>query len=80
LNDTAEIYIYHTDPTNWDSDGDLLSDFEELFDTGTDPLDSDTDDDGYSDGDEVTAGTDPLDPEDYLELQHLHQLPHQRQH
>jgi hypothetical protein len=32
-------------------------------DTGTDPLLPDTDGDGYSDGNEVTAGSDPTDPD-----------------
>lgn len=50
-----------------DTDGDGLSDFAEVgFEPGsateTDPLVFDTDGDGVGDGDEVTNGTDPLDP------------------
>jgi hypothetical protein len=52
-----------------DDDGDgLLDDVEtdtgiyvNASDTGTDPRNPDTDGDGYSDGDEVAAGSDPLD-------------------
>lgn len=69
LEDSFEINI-NTDPHNWDSDGDNISDYDEVaFDgdddgydpqTDTNPLDQDTDGDGYSDGAEVTAGSDPL--------------------
>jgi len=51
-----------------DSDGDGLIDSIEdsngngIFDPGeTDPLNPDTDGDGFTDGEEVSAGTDPLD-------------------
>ncbi len=47
-----------------DTDGDGLSDDVELLDTLTDPYLLDTDGDTHNDGDEVTAGTDPLDPFD----------------
>jgi hypothetical protein len=53
-----------TDPTKADSDGDGLSDGDEVNNLGTDPLLQDTDGGGVPDGDEVTAGADPLDPED----------------
>ena len=33
----------------------------------TDPLDTDTDDDGMPDGSEIADGTDPNDPEDFVE-------------
>jgi len=55
-------------PTDWDRDGDGLTDWEE-WELGTDPLDPDTDGDGISDGDEVD-GTGPLEdwgPTDPLE-------------
>ena len=66
LTDAQEAEI-GTDPANPDSDGDGLSDFAEVgfepgSSPGTDPLDPDSDDDGVGDGDEVAAGTDPLDP------------------
>jgi hypothetical protein len=62
-----------TDPLDADTDDDGLTDgvetdtgvFVDPGDTGTDPLDPDTDGDGVSDGDEVTAGTDPLDPSSF---------------
>jgi hypothetical protein len=66
LTDAQEAEL-GTNPELADSDGDGLSDFAEVgFEpgsaTGTDPNLSDTDADGVGDGDEVTNGTDPLDP------------------
>ncbi len=49
-----------TDPTNSDTDGDGLSDFDEVLACRTDPLVADTDGDGLCDGEEVAADTDPL--------------------
>ncbi|MEN0062510.1 MAG: MopE-related protein [Myxococcota bacterium] len=46
-----------------DADVDGLTALEEVA-GGTDPSVADTDDDGVFDGDEVTLGTDPLDPRD----------------
>ena len=45
-----------------DGDYDGLSCDEEVFLHGTDTEDPDTDGDGALDGEEVCAGTDPLDP------------------
>lgn len=45
-----------------DSDGDLLTNKQEIQQFGTDPLFRDSDRDGVWDGEEVNAGTDPLDP------------------
>ena len=57
-----------TDPTNDDTDNDLLGDGEEVLEHSTDPLDADTDDGGRTDGQEVnTDGTDPLDGSDDLD-------------
>jgi hypothetical protein len=63
--DTANFMV--TDVLT-DYDGDGIEDIYETntgiyvspTDTGTDPLDSDTDGDGFNDGDEIAAGTDPL--------------------
>jgi len=46
-----------------DPDHDGLSNIEEYY-NGTDPMDSDTDGGGENDGSEVSAGRDPLNPED----------------
>ena len=61
-----------TDPLDADSDDDGLNDGEEdanadgaMDGMETDPLDPDSDDDLFSDWVEVTAGTNPLDPESY---------------
>ena len=50
-----------------DDDNDGLSDEWEITIYGTDPLDTDTDDDGMPDGSEIADGTDPNDPEDFVE-------------
>jgi hypothetical protein len=44
-----------------DPDRDGLTNFDESW-RGTDPSDSDSDNDGWSDGEEVAAGSNPLDP------------------
>jgi hypothetical protein len=53
-----------------DSDGDGLTNYEEfqlqnIYGQPTDPNNPDTDGDGVTDKEEVDAGTDPLNPEDY---------------
>jgi hypothetical protein len=45
-----------------DSDSDGISDYLEKVKYGTDPTNQDTDGDGYLDGEEIAAGTNPLDP------------------
>jgi len=52
--------IYITDPTDPDTDDDLLPDGYELMVTGTSPVDSDTDDDGLIDGYEFDTDGDGL--------------------
>ncbi len=47
--------------TTTDSDEDGLTDYDEINIYGTDPYDRDSDDDLLLDGEEVVAGTDPLD-------------------
>lgn len=51
-----------TDPNNWDTDGDELSDGDEKLVWETDPLNPDTDGDSYSDGQEVRSGYSPTGP------------------
>jgi agmatine deiminase len=41
---------YGTDPTDWDTDGDGLNDYDEIIVYGINPIDSDIDDDGILDG------------------------------
>jgi hypothetical protein len=57
-------HLAFTDPTNADTDGDGVSDFDEVFNPVVDPLNVDTDADLLSDVDEVDIHTtDPLDPD-----------------
>ncbi|MBA7521461.1 hypothetical protein ES705_13568 [subsurface metagenome] len=49
----TEELVYNTDPFNYDTDGDKLSDGEEVNIYRTNPLSRDTDGDGYSDYDEI---------------------------
>lgn len=54
------------DPTSLqDSDGDGLTDWQEAYQYRTSPITRDSDKDGIGDGDEVNAGTDPADPDNY---------------
>lgn len=59
LTDEQE-YTVGTDPYNWDSDADALSDGDEVLLYFTDPLSRDTDGGGLFDGFEVDNGLDPL--------------------
>ncbi|MDH4274129.1 MAG: thrombospondin type 3 repeat-containing protein, partial [Gammaproteobacteria bacterium] len=58
---TGEIALRYFSTSTTDTDGDGLTDAEEFVYYGTDAYAADTDGDTFSDGDEVTAGTDPLD-------------------
>lgn len=64
LVDGHELYATGTDPLDDDSDGDGLRDGEEVLRHDTDPGRADTDRGGTPDGAELTAGTDPTDPND----------------
>ena len=59
-----EEFTLLTDPTEVDSDGDLLADGAEVADYLTSPTNADTDGDYVSDGEEVAAELDPLDAAD----------------
>ncbi len=61
LSDDVEKEI-GTDPNNWDTDGDGLSDGDEALVWRSNPLNADTDGDGYSDGAEVKNGYSPIGP------------------
>ncbi len=61
LDNTREIDT-QTNPNNWDTDGDDLSDGDEVIIWKTDPLNKDTDGDTYLDGQEVKAGYSPTGP------------------
>lgn len=61
LDDIREKDI-NTDPNNWDSDNDLLSDGDEVTIWKTDPLNPDSDGDSFEDGVEVRNGYNPAGP------------------
>ncbi|NVM55857.1 MAG: hypothetical protein HWN66_19310, partial [Candidatus Helarchaeota archaeon] len=66
LTNAAEIYEHGTDAFNPDTDGDGLADGLEVGTYGTNPTTRDTDGDGLSDSEEISKGSDPLDPNDPL--------------
>lgn len=59
LSDVQETEDFGTDPFDYDTDDDQLSDGEEAT-LGTDPLSADSDEDGLDDHEETIEGTDPL--------------------
>lgn len=58
LSNTEEVEL-GTDPHNFDTDNDSLSDVTEVRDLHTDPKKADTDGDGFNDGVEVLHGYNP---------------------
>ncbi|MBU0660913.1 hypothetical protein KKG22_01895 [Patescibacteria group bacterium] len=67
LDDLREETL-RTDPYNWDTDGDDLSDGNEVTIWKTDPLVQDSDGDTYLDGQEVKNGYNPAGPGRILEV------------
>ena len=57
----GEEWLWGITSTTTDTDNDGLSDYQERKFHGTDPDNPDTDGDGWTDGEEILAGTDPLD-------------------
>jgi len=51
------VHVVYPDPTEWDTDGDTLSDGYEVNVSHADPTDDDTDDDCLDDGTELSIGT-----------------------
>jgi hypothetical protein len=62
--DNLGEFLAGTSPTEPDTDGDGLSDFDEDAGGVTDPTDADTDDDGMPDGWELAHGLDPANDAD----------------
>ena len=67
LDDVKEAEL-STDPNNWDTDGDALSDGDEVLIWKTNPLNPDTDGDTYKDGQEVKGGYNPNGPGKIFEV------------
>jgi hypothetical protein len=71
ISDADEVsgaFGYVTSPANTDTDGDTIGDLDEItgrFGPPTNPTLADTDGDGVSDGVELSAGTDPTNPNDF---------------
>ena len=61
LDDIREVDL-RTDPKNWDTDGDDLSDGDEVIIWKTQPLNPDTDGDTFKDGEEIKGGYNPVGP------------------
>ena len=68
INDDAELYVYGTDPNNWDSDTDMISDGAEISVLRSDPNRLHSDEDGMNDAQEYVAGTDPADPQSVFNI------------
>lgn len=60
ISSEVKVDYIHVLSLGGDEDGDGLTNAEEIQVHGTNPLVSDTDGDTYSDGDEINAGSDPL--------------------
>jgi len=65
------VRVVRDAPSDVDTDGDGLTDWEETNVHGSDPNLADTDGDGMDDGDEVTAGTLPTNPASVLAVEDL---------
>lgn len=59
INNETEFSL-NTNAMYYDTDHDLLSDYDEINQYNTNPLKDDTDDDGVKDGDEIAIGSNPL--------------------
>ncbi|MFH1286943.1 MAG: hypothetical protein ABII02_04310 [Candidatus Magasanikbacteria bacterium] len=67
LDDATEVK-FNTDPNNWDSDGDELSDGDEVNVWKTNPLNPDSDGDSFPDGAEIKNGYNPAGPGKLFEV------------
>ena len=64
------MLLYDLNPTEPDSDGDGVGDWEELFNYGTNPHKADSDNDGVPDGPEIAAGcTSPMHADTFTKFQ-----------